>query len=63
LITHVVIGDGEDPALDELLAASGARVQLLRLTGAPGDGRRLLAAIAHSHQVVYSVWPQGAPAA
>lgn len=58
LITHVVIGDGEDPVIESLLAASGARTELLRLSGQPGDGRRLLAALASSDQVVYSPWPQ-----
>jgi hypothetical protein len=56
-VTHVILGEGSDPALDALLASAPGQVQQLRLSGTPGDGRALLEAIASSGQVVYDPWP------
>jgi hypothetical protein len=56
-VTYVVAGAGEDPGIRDLLAAGSLKPELLHLTGEPGDGRRLLAAIASSDRVVYSPWP------
>jgi hypothetical protein len=56
-ITHVILGEGTDPAIDALLAAGGCQVKQLRLTGKPGDGRALLEAFASSDRLVYDPWP------
>lgn len=60
-VVHVIVGPGDDPTVRELLTAPGeAPPEVLRLPGAPGDGRTLLEVIACSHRVVYSAWPTGA---
>lgn len=60
-VVHVIVGPGDDPTVRELLTAPGETPpDVLRLPGAPGDGRTLLEVIAGSERVVYSAWPAGA---
>jgi len=56
-LTHVVLGEHNDPALDQLLSVQTTRadVEVVHLRGEPGDGRRLLGLIAQRDHLLY--WP------
>lgn len=63
LVTYVVVDEWRDPGLDELVREIGPAVAELRVTGAPGDGRQLLEAIALSDQVLFSGYGTKTPEA
>lgn len=53
-IAYVVVGAVRDPGIDALVTQLGDAVDEVRLSGAPGDGRRLLEVIASCDQVLFS---------
>lgn len=55
-VTHVIVGEGEEPAA-ALLAGGADRV--IRLAGETRDARKLLELVASRKSVVVWPWPEG----
>lgn len=55
-LLHVLLGEGDVPAVEQLLINGE---QTVRLRGEPGDGRRLLELAATAPVVTWAAWTAG----